>query len=111
MTAQLSFTQDYLLKAIFNHVCTTLPSKRAAQCKLPKFQEYMLVILKLWINCLLSYRFNVASSTVSRILHKWIIQMDIRLKSLIISPQRENLQKTMPKLIVFGYRLARKLRS
>ena len=88
-----------ILRAIFNHVCLTLPSERAAQYKLSKFQEYMLVMLKLRINCPLvdlSYRFNVSPSTVSRILHKWIIQMDIRLKGLIIWPKRQNLQKTMP---------------
>ena len=100
-----------VLKAIFNHVCTTLLSERAAQCKLSKFQEYILVMLKLRINCLLvdlSYRFNVAPSTVSRILHKWIIQMDIRLKSLIIWSERENLQETMPNCfrLSFGKKVA-----
>ena len=88
-----------VLKAIFNHVCVTLPSERSAQCKLTKFQEFMVVMLKLRINpplVDLSYRFNVSASTVSRILLKWLNQMDIRLKCLIIWPEREDLQKTMP---------------
>jgi len=100
-----------ILKAIFNHVCITLPCERSGQCKLSKFQEYMLVMLKLRINCPLvdlSYRFNVSPSTVSRILHKWIVQIDIRLKGLIIWPERENLQKTMPNCfrLSFGKKVA-----
>ena len=88
-----------VVKAIFNHVCISLPSERSEQCKLTKFQEFMVVMLKLRINpplVDLSYRFNVSPSTISRILLKWITQMDIRLKCLIIWPERENLQKTMP---------------
>ena len=88
-----------VLKAVFDHVCITLPSERSAQCKLTKFQEFMAVMLKLRINpplVDLGHCFNVSTSTVSRILLKWITQMDIRLKCLIIWPERENLQKTMP---------------
>ena len=64
-----------VLKAVFNHVCITLPSERSAQCKLTKFQEFMAVMLKLRINpplVDLGYRFNVSTLTVSRILLKWI---------------------------------------
>ena len=105
-----------VLKAIFNHVCITLPGERSAQCKLTKFQEFMVVMLKLRINpplVDLSYRSNVSPSTVSRILHKWITQMDIRLKGLIIWPERENLQKTMPNCfrLSFGKKVAIALRS
>ena len=100
-----------VLRAIFNHVCITLPGERSAQCKLTKFQEFMVVMLKLRINpplVDLSYRFNVSPSTVSRILLKWIMQMDIRLKGLIIWPERENLQKTMPNCfrLSFGKKVA-----
>ena len=52
-----------VLKAIFNHVCITLPGERSAQCKLTKFQQFMVVMLKLRINpplVDLSYRFNVS---------------------------------------------------
>ena len=100
-----------ILKTIFDHVCITLPSERTSQCKLTKFQEFMLVMLKLRINCPLvdlGYRFNVSQSTASRILLKWLTQMDIRLKSLIIWPERENLQKTMPNCfrVSFGKKVA-----
>ena len=59
----------------------------------------MVVMLKLRINLPLvdlSYRYNLSTSTVSKVLLKWINQMDIRLKCLIIWPERKNLQKTMP---------------
>ncbi|XP_065896022.1 uncharacterized protein [Dysidea avara] len=95
-----------VLKAIFNHVCITLPGERSAQCKLTKFQEFMVVMLKLRINpplVDLSCRFNVSPSTVSRILLKWITQMNIRLKGLIIWPERENLQKTMPNCFCLSF--------
>ena len=44
----------------------------------------------------LAYHFGVSPAIVSRIVLKWLTQMDIRLKSLIIWPEQENLQKTMP---------------
>ena len=44
----------------------------------------------------LGYRFRVSTSTVSRILLKWLRQMDIRLKDLIHWLDRDALQKTMP---------------
>ena len=44
----------------------------------------------------LGYRFCVSTSTVSRILLKWLRQMDIRFKDLIYWPDHEALQKTMP---------------
>ena len=39
-----------VLKVMFNHACITLPGERSAQCKLTKFQEFMVVMLKLRIN-------------------------------------------------------------
>ena len=60
-----------VLKAVFNCVSITLPSERSAQCKLSKFQKFIVVMLKLRINVPLvdlSYRFNVSTSTISRIL-------------------------------------------
>lgn len=89
-----------ILKAIFDHVCITLPSERTSQCKLTKFQECMLVKLKLRLSnpvVDLAYRFDVSPATVYRIVLKWLTQMDIRLKNLIIWPEREDLQNTMPK--------------
>ena len=88
-----------ILKTIFDHVCLTVTNQRRSQCKFTQFQEFMLVILKWRLNSPvvdLAYRFDVSPATVSRILLKWLTQMDIRLKSLMISLQREYLQKMMP---------------
>ena len=56
----------------------------------------------------LAYRFDISPATVSRILLKWLTQMDIRLKSLIIWPERDDLQKTMPNClqVSFGKKVA-----
>ena len=100
-----------ILKAIFDHVCVTLPSEKALLCKLTKFQEFMLVMIKMRLDSPvvdLAYRFGVSPATVSRILLKWLTQMDIRLRSLIIWPERDDLQKTMPKYfqLSFGKKVA-----
>ena len=100
-----------ILKAIFDHVCVTLPSEKALLCKLTKFQEFMLVMIKMRLDSPvvdLAYRFGVSPATVSRILLKWLTQMDIRLRSLIIWPERDDLQKTMPKCfqLSFGKKVA-----
>ena len=44
----------------------------------------------------LAYRFGVSTSTVSRILSKRLKQIDTQLQPLIIWPDRDVLQKTMP---------------
>jgi len=43
----------------------------------------------------LAYQFQVSLSTVSRILSKWLVQMDIRLQKLIVWPDCDSLCKTM----------------
>ena len=86
-----------VLKAIFNHVSKTLPSDGVT--KLSHFQEFVCVLLKLKTdlpNKLLAYNFGVSASTISRIILKWLTQMDIRLKGLIMWPDRDSLRKTMP---------------
>ena len=86
-----------ILKSVFDHVVKTLPVDKST--KLGPFQEFMVVMLKLRLNSPvedLSYRFGVSISSVSRILLKWLKQMDIRLQDLIIWPEREELQRTMP---------------
>jgi len=59
----------------------------------------MIALLKLRHNLSsqdLAYRFDVHASTISRILLKWLTLMDIRLRPLIMWPERENLRKTTP---------------
>ena len=86
-----------ILKATFEHVHKTLPAERST--KLTPFQEFVCTMIKLSLNTPiedLGYRFRVSTSTVSRILFKWLRQMDIRMKDLIHWPDRDALQKTMP---------------
>ena len=45
----------------------------------------------------LAYRFQVSLSTESRILSKWLVQMDIRLQKLIVWPDHDSPHKTIPK--------------
>lgn len=76
-----------VLKSVFDHVVKTLPVERST--KLNPFQEFM-VMLKLRLNSPiedLSYRFGVSVSSISRILLKWLKQMDIRLNDLFIWPE------------------------
>ena len=73
-----------IVKAIFEHVSKGLPA--SSDTKLTLFQEFICVLVKLRTNTAnedLSYCFNVSCTTVSRILLKWLKQMDIQLKDLI----------------------------
>ena len=85
-----------LLQVVFNFVREYVPGGTA----LTQFQEFMTTLAKLRLNLGmqdLAYRANISRSTVSRVLHKWLVALDDRLcKACIIWPDRENLQKTMP---------------
>ena len=86
------------MKAVFGHVSRTLSSD-SSTTKLSPFQELMCTLLKLRLNSPiedLAYRFDVSPSTISRILSKWLKQMDTQLQPLIMWPDRDVLQKTMP---------------
>ncbi|XP_065912378.1 uncharacterized protein [Dysidea avara] len=98
-----------VLKAIYDHVVNTFPVD--GYCSLSLFQQFMCTILKLRFNDPiqhLAYQFNVSKATVSRILSKWLTQMDIRLQDLIIWPDRDSLRKTMPQCFQesFGKKVA-----
>jgi len=80
-------------------------------CCLSLFQQFMCVMLKLRLNDPiqhLAFQFNVCKATISRVLLKWLAQMDLRLKDLIIWPDRDNLRKTMPQCfqVSFGKKVA-----
>ena len=86
-----------ILKAVFDHVVQS--QLISTSQKLTQFQEFMLVMVTLRLNCAsqdLAYRFRLFTAMVSRILLKWLTIMDIRLKSLIFWPDRDALWKTMP---------------
>ena len=97
----------YVLKVVFDFVVPPITRTH----KLNNFQEFLVVMLKLRLNCFcedLAYRFDVSVSTISRILHRWIRHMDERLSRLIFWPDRDSLQKTMPQCFQesFGKRVA-----
>ena len=85
------FTQFYtdlsnigMVKATFEQVHKTLPEEW--NMKLAPFQEFVCTLIKLSINPPiqdLGYRFGLSTSTVYRILLKWLQQMDIRMRDLI----------------------------
>ena len=84
-----------ILKVIFDHVLQMLLND-----KLTLFQEFMCTMLKLRLNTpLQGWHINMVylrQINVSRIILKWLIQMDTRLQDLIIWPDWESLKKTMP---------------
>lgn len=66
---------------------------------LSKFQQLILVLMRLRLNLPLkdlAYRFKISPSTVSRIWHKMINVLHLRLGFLIEWPERDMLQATMP---------------
>ena len=73
---------------------------------LNKFQEFIMVLIKLRLNVPqqdIAYRFNVSRSVVSRVFSAWLIVMDIRLSPLISWPDREDLNRTMPQCFIDSF--------
>ena len=86
----------HLLMIVFNFV-----EEHVNSCtSLSKFHEFILVLMRLRLNAGLqdlAFRSNISISTVSRVIIKWIVVLDIRLSAAcLIWPDRENLCKTMP---------------
>ncbi|KAE8743409.1 hypothetical protein FOCC_FOCC010980 [Frankliniella occidentalis] len=82
---------------------------------LSPFQEFMVMMMRLRLHLLmedLAYRFNISQPTVSRIITKWLEVMSLRLKSLIIWPEREILGKTITECFLRasgGHRILRRV--
>ena len=86
---------EVLLHAVFDFV---VPSA-TVKTKLSFFQEFVLTIIKLRLDLPfkdLAYRFGISVTTVSHNFCKWLTIMDVRLKCLIIWPDRDSLRKTVP---------------
>ena len=74
-----------VLKSVFDFVAPD----NASATKLTQFQEYMVTLMKLRLDTPLkdlAYHFDVCSSTVSRIMLKWLTILDTRLQDLIFWP-------------------------
>ena len=100
-------SSSYLLKIVFDHVAPHVTRKSLS---LTKFQEFVLVLIKLRLNVPLkdvAFRFNISRSTASRIFSFWIAVMDIRLSPMISLPDREKLWNTMP--MCFQYAFGKKV--
>ena len=86
-----------VLYSIFAFVQSELHSSTGT--KLTPFQEFVLVLMKLRLDASsqdLAYRFDVHASTISRILAKCLSLLCVKLKPLILWPERDNLRRTMP---------------
>ena len=78
-------------------VAPAFPEKTSS--KLSAFQRILMFLMKVRLNLHdedLAYHFNVHNSTVSRNFHRVLDVMDIKLKHLIIWPERSVLKPTMP---------------
>ncbi|XP_037502715.2 uncharacterized protein LOC119377213 [Rhipicephalus sanguineus] len=85
--------------------------KHTPQNGLPKFEEFIMFLMKLKFNFPhqdLAYRFHISCSTVSRTFEKWLDAAFVRLKTQIVWPSRRDIQKTMPQafLTSFGSKVA-----
>ena len=81
-----------VLKAVFDFVAPPVDFFLKNPTKLSSFQEFMIVMAKLRLDCPLqdfAYRFDVSVATVSRILLKWLTILDTKLRPLIKWPERE----------------------
>ncbi|XP_067126808.1 uncharacterized protein [Centruroides vittatus] len=87
-----------LLSLVLNLCCKQIdhPNSR----KLTPFQEMIVCLMRIRLNLSLedlAYRFNISKATICRIFDKWLHILYIRLSRLIVWPERDVLQKTMPK--------------
>ena len=92
-----------ILNVVFEHVSPHVTRKTLS---LDRFQEFVIVLMKLRLNMPLqdlAYRFKVSHSTVSRIFSSWLVVMDIRLFPLISWPEREQLWRTMPQCFMYSF--------
>ena len=85
-----------VLMIVFDHVASHV--KRQTQ-SINRFQEFIIVLMKLRLNVPLqdrAYCFVVLISTISRIFFHLIVVMDKRLFPFVYWPDRYQLCKTMP---------------
>eukprot|EP00794_Sanderia_malayensis_P013275 gene13275-14644_t len=94
---------DEILKKTFDFVHAHV---KRQLLHLNKFQEFVLVLIKLRHNVPhqdLAYRFKVSITTISRILTLWLMVIGICLSPLVSWPEREDLWRTLPQCIQFSF--------
>ena len=85
-----------VLMVVFEHVSSHVTWQTQS---LNRFQEFIIVLMKLRLNVLLqdlAYRFVVSVSSISRIFSHWIVAMDTRLFRFVYWPDRDQLWRTIP---------------
>ena len=92
-----------VLMVVFEHVA---PHVTRETQSLDRFQEFMIVLMKLRLNAPLqdlAYQFVVSVSTISRLFSHWIVVMDARLFRFVYWPDRDELSKTMPQCFQYTF--------
>ncbi|XP_078382580.1 uncharacterized protein LOC144665247 [Oculina patagonica] len=92
-----------VLMVVFEHVS---PHVTRQTQSLDRFQEFIIVLMKLRLNAPLqdlAYRFVVSVSTISRIVSHWIVVMDTRLFRFVYWPDRDQLWRTMPQCFQYAF--------
>ena len=93
-----------VLMVVFEHVSSHVTRQTQS---LNRFQEFIIVLMKLRLNAPLqdlAYRFVVSLSTISRIFSHWIVAMDTRLFRFVYWPDRDQLWRTMPQCFQYAFR-------
>ncbi len=88
-----------VLKAVFELLAPPTEFINRNPTKLTDFQEFMIVMAKLRLDSPLqefAYKFGISVSTISRILLKWLVIMDTKLKPFIKWPDHEVLWISTP---------------
>ena len=96
-----------VLLVTFEHVAPYVTRRTQS---LDRFQEFVLVLMKLRLNVPLrdlAYRFKISLTTASRIFSSWMVVLDAKLSALVFWPEREQLWNTMP--VCFQYAFGKKV--
>lgn len=92
-----------VLMVIFKHVSPHVTQQTQL---LDRFQEFMIVLMKLQLNVPLEvfvYWFAVSVTTISRVFYHWIGVMDARLFWFVYWPDRDQLWKTLPQCFQYAF--------
>lgn len=95
----------FVFSHLFSFVCVFSETDSSS---LTLRDEFLLVLMKMRLNLLnedLGYRFHVHKTTVSKIFHKWLHVMFVRMQNFIVWPDRDVVRKTLPS--VFKPRFSR----
>ena len=88
---------------VFEHISSHVTRQTR---ELNRFQEFIIVFMKLRLNAPLQdlpYQFVVSVSTISRIFSHWIVVMDTRFFRVVYWPERDQLWRKMPQCFQFAF--------